>query len=202
MGIYLVYAMRLVYLAHVIVGVSHGYYSAVTHEYGQLPQRGVEVVNHALALVHVAGEIVYPLTFGQIYAVAYVTAVLIGRCGAIYGGHEEPRAVHILIAGGPSQGVTVGGIEEHGPYHGQTVHRLGCYAVGVRHKLRLELEIHAVDGCGRLAEGMGVFLVIAPSVHVELHGGPCLPLEVAGVYHRVLPAEYAVHVGGDVGLPG
>ena len=77
-----------VYLVHVVVGVGQGNDGAALHKYRQFPQRSIEVVDDASALVHVSAEVVYPRAFGQVDAVAHVVAFVIGLGGLVYGSHH------------------------------------------------------------------------------------------------------------------
>ncbi len=199
-GIKFVYASCFVDLRHVVVGIGHRDDRAVTHEQRQFPQRCVERVDYAVARVFVAREVVDPFAVGEIYAVAYVVALLVGRRIAIYGSREEPRAVHVLIARGRPQRVGIGRDEHHGADHRHAVHRFASYGVCVGHELRFEFQIPAVDRGRRLAQRVGIFLVRTPAVHVELHRREGFPLEIARVDYGLLAAEDAVHVGRYVGL--
>ena len=49
---------------------------------------------------------------------------------------------------------------------------------------------------------MGVLLIGAPAIHIQLHGGKCLPLEITNIDCFILAAEDAVHIRTDVGLSG
>ena len=49
---------------------------------------------------------------------------------------------------------------------------------------------------------MGVLLIGAPAIHIQLHGGKCLPLEITNIDCFILATEDAVHIRTDVGLTG
>ncbi len=89
-------------------------------------------------------------------------------------------------------------VEEHGSHEGLAVNGLVGYGICVRQQHRLQLEVVAVDGCSRLAQGLRILGVIPPAIHVELHGREGLPLEIADVDLQVLATEDTVHVRGDV----
>ena len=129
-----------------------------------------------------------------------VVALLVRLGRLIDRRHQEVRPIEELVLRRLAQGVVIGIFQEHGAYHGQPVHRLLGDAVSIRHDFRLQLQIPAVDGSGGFAQRVGIFLVGAPSVHVQLHRGEGLPLEVAGIHRHVLSAEDAVHVRADVGI--
>ena len=108
----LVDAQGAVYLVHVVVGIGQRDDGAALHEHRQFPQRSVEVVDDASALVHVAVEVVYPRAFGQVDAVAHVVAFVIGLGGLVYGSHQEIRPVEVLILGGFAPCVAIGIFQE------------------------------------------------------------------------------------------
>ena len=188
------------YLRGIVIGLRHGDDAAALHEHGQFPERRGVIVEDTAALVRVAAEIVNPLAFGQIDAVAHVVALLVGAGFLVDRRHEQARAVEELVARLRAEGVGVGIVEEHGAYHRLAVHSLAGDAVSVGHQFRLHLQIPAVDARGGFAERFGVFGAAAPAVHIEFHGRERLPLELAHVDRQVLPAEDAVHVRRDVGL--
>ena len=185
-----------------VVGDGHRDDGCRLDKYRQFPQGCVVVVDDAVAGVEVAGEVVHPFAFGQVDAVADVIAFLVHVRVLIYGGNEEILPVHELVAGGSAQGVFVGVFQEHGTNHGQPVCCLMGNGIGVGHEFGFHLEVPAVDGSGGFAKGLRVFGVQSPAVHVEFHGGKSLPLEFPDIDGDVFPAEDAVHVGSDVGLPG
>ena len=199
-GVNLVSAEVGRYLRGIVVGLRHGDDAAALHEHGQFPERRGVIVEDAAALVRVAAEIVNPLAFGQIDAVAHVVALLVGAGFLVDRRHEQARAVEELVARLRAEGVGVGIVEEHGAYHRLAVHSLAGDAVSVGHQFRLHLQIPAVDARGGFAERFGVFGVAAPAVHVEFHGRERLPLELAHVDGHVLAAEDAVDIRRDVGL--
>ena len=169
---------------------------------GQLPERGVEVVDDAPSGVEVSREEVDPVPLGEVDAVAEVVPLVVGRRCAVDRRNQQIGPVEELIARGGSQRVGIRVVEQHGADHGLSVDGLPCDRVGVGHELGLELQVPAVDRRGGLPEDVRVLRIGAPAVHVELHGREGLPLEVADVYRDVAASEDAVHVGRDVGLPG
>ncbi len=184
------------------MGFGHGHNGAGLDEQGQFPQRSVELVKDAVAVINVAGEIVYPLAFGEVDAVADVIALLVGCRLLVNRGDEEARTIEELIFRFLAQRVVVGVVEEHGANQGFAVDGLVGDGVGVGHQFAFEFQVPAVDGRGRFAQGLRIFLVGAPAVHVELHGGEGLPFEVTHVDRYVASAENAVHVRRDVGHTG
>ena len=181
-------------LRGVVVGVGHRNDGVGPDEDGQFPERSIVVVDDAAAFVHVAVEVVYPFTLGQVDAVAHVVAVLVDARFLIDGGYEEAGSEHELILCACAKRVVVGVVEEHGAYHGLAVDGRAGYAVGVGHELALELEVAAVDARGGFAQHFGVFGVASPSVHVELHGRKRFPLKFAHIDGHVFAAENAVDV--------
>ena len=200
--IYLVYAQRAVDLRDVVVGISHWYHRTVTHKQGQFPQWSLVVVYYSAALVHFTREVVDPLAFGQVDAVADIITLVVGRRLLIYGRHEEPRAIHVLVTRSRTERIDVRPLEHHGPDHRHAVHSLMGYRIGIGHDLRLEFQIPTIDRGSRFAQSMGILFVRAPPVHVELHRREGLPLEVSRIDRKVTASEDAIHVGSDVGLAG
>ena len=110
----LIDAQGRVYLADIVVGVGHRDNRAVFHEYGQFPDRSVEVVEDAVTLILLTGKVVNPGSFGQVDAVTDVIAFLVGFGILIDGSHEEVRTVHELVLRGRTVSVRIGVVKEHG----------------------------------------------------------------------------------------
>ena len=110
----LIDAQRRVYLADIVVGVGHRDDRAVFHEYGKFPDRSVEVVENAVALVLLTGEIINPGSFGQVDTVTDFIAFLVGLGILVNRSHEEVRTVHKLVLRGRTVSIRVGVVKEHG----------------------------------------------------------------------------------------
>ncbi len=199
-GIDVVAAQRVVYLSRCVGGFVCGYDGTQAYQHGQFPQGCGEVVDDASALINLSCEVVHPLTLGQIDAVAHIVAVFLRARFLIYRCHQNAGTEQELVIGTLAACVVVLLVQHHSTHHGLAIHSLAGYAVGIRQQPALELQVVAVDACGRFAQRLRVLGVAAPAVHVELHGCECLPLEIAHVDRHVLSAEDTVHIAGDIGL--
>ena len=186
----------------IVARIRHGNNRAVFDEHGQFPQRRVNIIINLAALIQIPGEIINPLSFRQVNAVADVIPLLVRPGFLVNGSHQKIGAVQELVLRRLPQRVGIGIFQEHGPDHGQSGNGLLRDAVGVREQFRLELEIPPVNGSIGFPEGVGILFIGSPAVHIQLHGGERFPLEITDIHQRVLAAENAVHVRTDVGLPG
>ena len=227
----LVAAECIVYVAWLVVGRSNGNDGTFANEERDAIQWCVVAVEDAATLNKSSGVGVEPfgttdviIPVRQIDAIADVISIGVHLRVLIDGSDEEVRAVHELILrqvvnllavfkrsieshACPAIMLDIVGhlvlFPRHRPHHRNSP--TCCFprdAVGVGHKGGFELQPRAVDVLRPFAEGMGVFLVGTPAVHVQLHGGEGLPLEVAHVHGEVPPAEDAVHIATHVGLAG
>ena len=119
----LIDAQGRVYLADIVVGVGHRDNRAVLHEYGQFPNRGIEVVEDTVALVLLTGKVINPGSLGQVGTVTDIIAFLVGFGVLIDGSYEEVRAVHELVLRSRPVGVRIRVIQEHGTDQRHSVHR-------------------------------------------------------------------------------
>ena len=60
----------------------------------------------------------------------------------------------------------------------------------------------SVDGGIGFTEGMWIFFIGSPAIHIEFHGGKSFPLEVTGIHAGILSSEDPIHIGSDIGLSG
>ena len=138
-GVEFVGAEALVDFRDVVVRLRHGDDGAGLDEDGEFPERGVELVEDASALVCLSVEVVNPLAFGQVDAVADVVALLVGFGLLVDGRDEEARSVEELILRGFAKGIAVGVVEEEGADHRFPVDGFVGDGVGVGKKLAFEL---------------------------------------------------------------
>ena len=215
-------ALGAVDVLGVVVGLVHRDDSVSLHEQRELPQRGIEVVEHLAAAILVAREVVDPdarlllgTIVGQVDAVAEIVAVTNTTIGGIAVGvlvHRSDQegateGVLVLRLGALSVGRII--VQQDGADHRQTgvtvarvdIRRGCCRGVDVRQELGLQLEVHT----GNAGVGVAVRLrrldVGAPAVHVEHERSEGLPLIVARGNDR-LATEDAVHIGADVRVTG
>ena len=185
---------RTVYLVHIIVRICHRDDGSVSYKHGEFPKRCFHIVQDTVSFVRIACEVVYPRALGQINAVADIVSSLICLSRLKDRRNQKVGTVHILVTGGNAVRIIVRIVEEHSPDKRLAVYRLFGVSISIGQQLRFQLQIHAVDRSGGFAEGMRIFLIRSPSVHIELHGRERFPLEVANIHHRILSAENAIHV--------
>ena len=80
-----------------VVGICHGDDGISFHQDGEFPERSVKVVDDASASIEVASEVVHPISFGKIDAIAAVVALFVSSRVLIDGSHEEGVTIHELI---------------------------------------------------------------------------------------------------------
>ena len=103
----------------IVARVRHRDDRAVFNEHGQLPQRSINIIVNLAALIQIPGEIINPLPFRQVNAMADVIPLLIRPGFLVNGRHQEVRAVEELVLRRFAQRVGIGIFQEHGPDHGQ-----------------------------------------------------------------------------------
>ena len=140
-----------IYLADIIIGMSHGNNRSAFYKYRQLPNRCFKIVEDTVAFVFLTGEIINPCTFGQIDAVTDIIAFLIGFGCLIDRCYEKIRTVHILVTGSRTISIRIRIVQEHGTDQRHSVYRFLGKAISVRHQFGFQFQIHAVNGCSRFA---------------------------------------------------
>ena len=80
-----------------VVRICHGDDGISFHQDGEFPERSIEVVDDASASIDVTREIVHPISFGKIDAIAAVVALFVSCRVLVNGCHEEGVTIHELI---------------------------------------------------------------------------------------------------------
>ena len=96
--------------------------------------------------------------------------------------------------------VFIGIFQEHSTNHGLAVNSFAGNAVSVRHKRCLKLHVPTVDRSSGFAKCLRILGISTPTVHVEFHRSPSLPLVFANIHGDVYTTEDTVNVTCDVGL--
>ena len=204
----------------VVVRLVHRNDRVGLHEDRELPDGGVEVVEHLTAGVLIAGPVVDPdgaRVAREVDVVADVVAIAQAAVGGVAisvlvdGGNEEVLTHRELVLRGRARSVPRVVGEEDGADDRQAevivagpilnVGRGGGGGVDVREKLGLELQVHAVDAGVGIAVGVGHLGIGAPAVHVQHERDEGLPLVVTRG-DDVVATEDAVHVRAHVGVAG
>ena len=197
----LVDAQVLADLRGIVVGVRHGDDGVGLHQHRQFPEGCIEIVENAAAFIAIAREVVDPRALRQVDPVAAVIAFGIGSRVLVDRRHEECITIHILVLRALAERVVIALFHEHRANDRAPIDGLRCSRVSVGQELTLQFEIPAIERRAFATEGLRIFGVRAPSVHVELHRGESLPLELTHIDGNVFPTENTVEVGSDVGLP-
>ena len=183
-----------------VVGICHGDDGISFHQNGEFPERSIKVVDDASTSIDVASEVIHPISFGKIDAIAAVVSLFVSSRVLIDGSHEEGVTIHKLILCALTQCVGIAFFHEHGANHRLTIHGFSSSSVGIREEFALEFEIPAIERDTLATECVRIFGIATPTIHVQLHGSEGFPLEFAHIHRNVLSSEDSIEVGGDVGL--
>ena len=205
-------ALGAINLVRAVVGLVHRDDGVGLYKHRELPQRGVEVIEHLACTILLTGKVIDPDVLlrvaRQVNAIANIAAVVLRIGGVLIDRrHKEILTKRVLVLSLGALGV-IGIIgEQNGADDGHTLVavtgidvRSRCgRSVDVGHELRLELEVHAADAGVRVAMGLRSLDIGTPAVHVEHERRKGFPLIVTRCDDGSTTKD-AVHVGSDVGV--
>ena len=189
-------------LIYIIIRIRQRNNRSVLHEYGKFPERSCKIVEYAVPVVFFARKIINPYTFGQVNAVTDIISLLVSFGCLIDRSNQKIRPVQILVLCSRALSIGIRVFQKHRSYHRHTVYGFLSDTVSIRHQFRFQFQIPAVNGGCRFSQGVRVFLIRSPTVHVQFHWSKRFPLEITGIHLHIPATENTVHIRSDIRLTG